>query len=62
MVEYGFKKILFSGRSKFQDVLVVDTVDFGALLVLDGMTNLAESDTYGYTHALMNLPNEDYKA
>jgi len=39
----------------------VDTIDFGRFLILDEMANLAESDTVQYTHALMNLPHEDYK-
>jgi len=30
------------------------------MLVLDGMVNLAESDTEAYTHKLMNLPAENY--
>jgi hypothetical protein len=39
----------------------VDTIDFGKFLILDEMANLAESDTVQYTHALMNLPHENYK-
>ena len=40
---------------------IVDTIDFGRFLILDEMANLAEGDTVLYTHALMNLPHEDYK-
>ncbi len=39
----------------------MDTIDFGKFLILDEMANLAESDTVQYTHALMNLPHENYK-
>ena len=39
----------------------MDTIDFGRFLILDEMANLAEGDTVLYTHALMNLPHEDYK-
>ena len=39
----------------------MDTVDFGRLLILDQVPNLAESDTDVYTRTLMNLPGqEDY--
>ena len=36
--------------------MILNTMDFGKLLVLDGYANLAESDTVPYTHSLMNLP------
>ena len=36
--------------------MILNTMDFGKLLVLDGYANLAESDTVQYTHSLMNLP------
>ena len=52
--------MLFSRQSDFQHVLIVETPDFGRLLCLDYMTNLAESDTEAYTHAVMNLPHEDF--
>jgi spermidine synthase len=61
IVEYGYKEVLFSQQSPFQLIEIVDTVDFGRLLLLDGLTNLAELDTEAYTHTLMNLPHEDYK-
>ena len=37
-------------------VAVVDSVDHGRMLVLDGFVNIAESDTEAYTHKLMGLP------
>ena len=61
MIEYGFSKVLFSKQSPFQHVQIVETNDFGRLLNLDRMTNLAESDTQAYTHTLMNLPVENYE-
>jgi len=60
IVEYGYEKVLFSKQSDYQLVQIVQTVDFGPMLILDGMVNLAESDTEEYTHTLMNLPAEDY--
>ena len=60
LIEYNFSEVLFSRQSDFQHVLIVDTPDFGRLLCLDYMTNLAESDTQAYTHSVMNLPHEDF--
>ena len=60
LLEYNFSEVLFSRQSDFQHVLIVDTPDFGRLLCLDYMTNLAESDTQAYTHSVMNLPHEDF--
>ena len=37
-------------------MVILDTVDVGKILVLDGLANLGEGDTVGYTHALMDLP------
>ncbi len=61
MVEYKFSDVLFSARSPYQQIQIVDTPDFGRFLILDEMANLAESDTVNYTHSLMNIPTESYK-
>ena len=41
-------------------IQIIGTKDFGRLLVLNDMANLAELDKIEYTHTLMNLPNENY--
>ena len=56
LVEYGFKEVVFDRTSAFQRIQIFATVDFGNVLVLDGLVNLAESDRVGYTHSLMGLP------
>jgi len=61
IIEYKFDNVLFSKQSDFQMVQVVDTTDFGRMLILDHFANLAESDTETYTHSLMNKPHENYK-
>jgi len=61
IIEYKFEEVLFSKQSDFQLVQVVDTKDYGRMLILDGFANLAEIDTEDYTHSLMNLPHENYK-
>lgn len=60
ILEYGWKKLLFSERSPYQKVEIYQTDDWGACLVLDGYINLAESDL-AYTRGLMDHGNMDYK-
>jgi len=60
ILEYSFDEVLFSKQSDFQLIQIVETRDFGRLLVLNEMANLAENDKVEYTHTLMNLPNENY--
>ena len=60
LVEYGFKEVLFDQTSPYQRVQIVKTVDHGNMLILDGAVNLAENDTVPYTHALMNIPQDEH--
>ena len=53
---YNIKEVLYDVRSKYQHILICDTMDTGKLLVLDGLANLSEADTIAYTHTLMDLP------
>ena len=61
-MEYSYKEVLFSQKSDYQMVEIVDTEDFGRILVLDGINNFSEVDKIGYTHALLNTPHENYQA
>ena len=60
-MEYKFDKVLFSQQSDFQLIQIVETKDFGRLLILNEMANLAENDKVEYTHTMMNIPHESYK-
>ena len=60
ILEYNFDEVFFSKQSEFQMIQIIGTKDFGRLLVLNDMANLAELDKIEYTHTLMNLPNENY--
>ena len=44
VVEYDFQKLLFHQKTKFQDVKIYESGNFGGMLVLDDDPNLAESD------------------
>ena len=48
--------ILHSGRSSFQKIEVVESVDFGRMLVLDGVINLTERDEFVYHEMLVQVP------
>ncbi|MBI4824707.1 MAG: polyamine aminopropyltransferase [Nitrospirae bacterium] len=59
-IEYGYEVsgILYKGRSKFQDIMVIENPDFGRILVLDNVVQLTEADEFFYhemlTHVLMH--------
>ena len=38
------KKTLYSKKSQFQQIDVIDTYDFGRVLVIDGWTMITEKD------------------
>jgi len=48
--------IFHSGKSSFQKIDVVDSVDFGRMLVLDGVINLTERDEFVYHEMLAHIP------
>jgi len=47
-------KIDFSGKSKFQDVKVIETAGFGKTLMLDGKTQSAKLDEFIYHESLVH--------
>uniref|UniRef100_A0A183C527 PABS domain-containing protein n=1 Tax=Globodera pallida TaxID=36090 RepID=A0A183C527_GLOPA len=49
-------KVLFSGRSKFQDVLVFKSKAYGNVLVLDGAIQTTDRDEFAYQEMLTHLP------
>jgi len=53
-VRYPIKKILYHGKSDFQDILVADS-SFGKILVLDGVLQLSTYDEEIY-HKALTLP------
>lgn len=53
-IEYD--DVLFSGRSDFQQIEVIQSIDFGRMLVLDGVINLTELDEAVYHEMLVHVP------
>lgn len=57
--EYDFRKVVYQSRSRFQDVLIVESETLGNILILDGDINMGESDVI-YSHTLMQRGKLDY--
>nr|BDZ85136.1 spermidine synthase-like protein [Selaginella moellendorffii] len=49
-------KILYEGKSEFQDVLVFESRSYGRVLVLDGVIQLSERDECSYQEMITHLP------
>jgi spermidine synthase len=59
---YDVENILYSGKSAFQDIMVIENHHFGKMLILDGVVQITERDEFFYhemlTHVLMHAhPN-----
>lgn len=55
-VSYKIKNILFSDKSEFQTVDVVDTVAYGRMLLLDGLVMITDKDEFVYHEVIAHLP------
>lgn len=50
------QEILYSGKSKYQDILILQTSNFGRALILDGAIQATERDEFMYQEMMANLP------
>jgi spermidine synthase len=50
------KETLYMGKSEFQDIAVVDTYEFGRMLVLDGVFQTSIFDEYIYHEMIAHVP------
>jgi len=50
------EKVLFNGKSKYQDILVFKSKTYGNVLVLDGVIQATERDEFAYQEMLAHLP------
>ncbi|MBN2033010.1 MAG: polyamine aminopropyltransferase [Deltaproteobacteria bacterium] len=50
------KDVLYHGRSRFQEIAVLDTEKMGRLLVLDGFIMLTEYDEFAYHEMICHVP------
>ena len=51
---HSIKERIYSGRSKFQSIEIIDTGSFGVCLVLDGKIQSSEADEFIYHEALVH--------
>jgi spermidine synthase len=55
---YEVSKIIYSGRSRFQEIMVFENPFFGRVLVLDGVVQITQRDEFFYhemlAHVVMN--------
>jgi len=51
---HSIKQVLYSGRTEFQSVEIIDTTSFGLCLVLDGKIQSSEQDEFIYHEALVH--------
>ncbi|CAA90820.1 spermidine synthase Srm1 [Schizosaccharomyces pombe] len=49
------KKVLYAGKSKYQDVLVFESETYGHVLVLDGAIQATERDEFSYQEMIAHL-------
>ncbi len=53
---HSLRRIIYSGRTKFQSVDIIETGSFGICLVLDGKIQSTEKDEFIYHEALVHPP------
>ncbi|MBD3241848.1 MAG: hypothetical protein GF331_14765, partial [Chitinivibrionales bacterium] len=51
---YTVKKTLYRGRSRFQKIELIDTDEFGNVLLLDDITQVAEKNDYQYHEPMVH--------
>lgn len=53
---YKIKETLVRKKTKYQDLAIVDTVDFGRMLVLDGIVQTTIRDEFVYHEMITHIP------
>jgi spermidine synthase len=52
---YKISGVLYSGKSQYQEIQVLDSLEFGKILVLDGVVQLTECDEFFYHEMLAHV-------
>jgi spermidine synthase len=53
---YETGKTLYSGKTAFQEITLIETAEFGTTLLLDGATQVMEKNEFQYHEAMVHLP------
>ncbi len=52
---YEVENILYKGKSKFQEIMVIQNPHFGKMLILDGVVQITERDEFFYHEMLTHV-------
>ncbi|HET6513922.1 MAG TPA: polyamine aminopropyltransferase [Thermodesulfovibrionales bacterium] len=52
---YAVEKVLYKGRSPFQEIMVIENSHFGKILILDGVVQITERDEFFYHEMLVHV-------
>ncbi len=52
---YDVEKVLYKGKSNFQDIMVIENPFFGKMLILDGVVQITEKDEFFYHEMLVHV-------
>jgi len=52
---YDVDKVLYKGKSPFQEIVVIENPFFGRMLILDGVVQLTERDEFFYHEMLVHV-------
>jgi spermidine synthase len=55
-ISYRIKEVVYEGNSNFQHVLILDSYDFGRMLVLDGVVQTTALDGHIYNEMITHVP------
>src|SRR5690606_27221530 len=55
-ISYRIKEIVFQHQSPFQHVMILDSFDFGRMLVLDGVVQTTSMDGHIYNEMISHVP------
>ncbi|GIQ71109.1 polyamine aminopropyltransferase [Xylanibacillus composti] len=55
-ISYRIKEVLFEEKSPYQHVMVLDSWDFGPMLVLDGVVQTTSKDGHIYNEMISHVP------
>ncbi|HTR44868.1 MAG TPA: polyamine aminopropyltransferase [Thermodesulfovibrionales bacterium] len=51
---YDVEKVLYKGKSRFQEIMVIENPYFGKILILDGVVQITERDEFFYHEMLVH--------
>ncbi|GIP31942.1 polyamine aminopropyltransferase [Paenibacillus sp. J2TS4] len=55
-INYRIKEVVFEQKSRFQHVMILDSYDFGRMLVLDGAVQTTSMDGHIYNEMIVHAP------